>query len=198
MFLNISKLKSYLKKVYKGVAGIGMEHSEDGVLVVQAGRLYIEADLQKATKEFKAALIEICGEIPQAGVAREYNEDGEQETIPDAYNMHIMQHDYMQGKPFAISDIRIDGNLLFQSPMDYEILMIKEKLVDIYAPQKVEEYESSPKDWNYFDDLLVCGNGNMILAYKLTDPDNEYHLMDILKALHSVYIINDKMAGDKI
>lgn len=45
MFLNISKLKSYLKKVYKGMAGIGMEHSEDGVLVVQAGRLYIEADL---------------------------------------------------------------------------------------------------------------------------------------------------------
>lgn len=201
MFINISKFKSYLKKAYKSVLGVNIERTKDDIIVINVGGLYIEADMQEATKEFKAAIIEVCGEIPHRGVARTYNEDGDQEAIPSFVNRELFKTDYMQGKGFEESRLTLDGCILFQAEMGTEegrqILPIPGKLLDIYAPSKTTVEEEDPSEWVRLDDLLVCGNPTMILGLR-PEPLQYQGEALIVNALQGTSIIYTKFEGDRL
>ena len=197
MFINISKFKSYIKKAYKSVLGVDIERTKEDIIVINAGGLYIEADMQEATKEFKAAIIEVCGEIPHRGVARTYNENGDQEAIPGFINRELFKTDYMQGKGFEESRLTLDGCILFQDVLTNEIILIPEKLLSIYAPSKTTMEEEDPSEWSLCADLLICGNPTMTLGLRPASLQYQGEV-SIVNSLQFVSIVYTKFEGDRL
>ena len=68
MFIKTTKLEQVLKKAYKG-AGIRIERRGD-IITMTTAYLYIEADMEKASNDFKALIMKFAGEIPEDGYCK--------------------------------------------------------------------------------------------------------------------------------
>lgn len=198
MFINNSKFKSYIKKAYKSTLGLGVERDGDDIVAVDAGYLYIEADLRESTKEFRAALIEICGRIPDRNEAVTFGEDGEQEATRGRYNRGLFVREPKQtDRIFEETPLRIEDRVLMQSS-DSEIIMVKETAFNIFASSNVEEGEETPGSWKaVYPGMVAASTETMLMGLHIAAAEYVGE-QAILDALISTKLNYSKFDGDRL
>ena len=184
VFINIGKFKRALKETYKSVTGVGVERNEKDVIAISAGRLYIEAHLMDTTKEFRGALIEILGDIPEKGEAITYHEDGDQNALTGSYDQSLLTYEKPGGTEYAITKMIMDEEVLYQSDSG-NVIMVKKALSDIFDLSKQESGEAAPCNWKEMDGHIFLTNG--VVAMRILPTREKYRgEADIIDALKNV------------
>ena len=171
MFIKIPKLEAVLKKAYKG-AGIHIERRGDR-LALRTGRLYIEVDIENASKDFKAAVVRYTGDIPPEGFAAVISEDNTQMGLDGTIDLCLIHIDTYQGKLFEQTLFNYVDEKVLQSPVDNQIVTVPLKEWLVYCPEAVEPNEEQPEsDFNLYDNLLVTRNETMVLGFLPKEADD--------------------------
>lgn len=93
MFIKTQKLEAVLKKAYKG-AGIRIERNGSR-LILMTSYMYIEADVETANKDFKAAIVRYTGDLPRDGESFTITEDQSQINIAGTWDEKLFERDTM-------------------------------------------------------------------------------------------------------
>ena len=193
MFINIPKFKKYIKDTYKSVVGVGIERTESDVLAISAGRLYLETAFAETTKEFRAALVEICGDLPEKGEAITYHEEGDQVAMRQTYYNGLLRHEVEKGTEYRRTQVAIGSNIIYQCS-DNSVVMIKDSLDAIFDMSKQESGETPPCQWKAMDGCLFRTNGTQLLKIMPTDPQykGEEELLHALEGAELNYPTNNE------
>ena len=172
MFIKISKLEGVLKKAYKG-AGIRIERSGSR-LIVGTAYMYIEADVETASKDFKAAVVRYTGDLPKDGESYTINEDQSQINIAGTCDQKLFERDTLQGKEFEETLLTYNGDMVLQAPMDGQIVVVPMKEWQVYDPSAIDDGEDDPDNsWYLQENQLINRNGEMILVFGFKPETDE-------------------------
>lgn len=198
MFLNITKFKSYIKKAYKSMLGLGVARDKDDIVIVDAGFLYVEADLRETTKEFRAALIEVCGRIPEAGEAVTFGEDGDQKAVLERYHKQLfIRTPKPTDRMFEVTPLTIGDRILMQSS-EGEVIMVKGAVLNIFSPTSIEENEDRPGEWKTACPGMVATSTETMLMGMHIMPTEYLGEQKILDALVGTKLNYSKLDEDRL
>lgn len=159
MFFKKAVFKRLLKNAYKGAGltvGRDKKTDEEGEIVrdgyyIGGGYWIIWVDTEYITKEAKAAIIELCGELPEPGEAfTAYKESGNQYRIghEEAYDLPEI---YKKCKThFRVSKMIYKENGVLQRLLQAEdatnhIIAINEIFMDLIEPDAVD-YDNGERE----------------------------------------------------
>lgn len=188
MFLNKSIFKKWLKAAYNG-SGLKVGMVYDGLVV--SGSSWVSWTKRETIPNwFKAALIELTGELPQEGEMMEFKKgDNPQMVIPNTY--HDLPYKFMEAKinlevTPVVYGSKWNQYRLLQRKDTNEIVTLSEDMYSVIDFSSLEE-ESIPAGpssegrecdviyWkNEFSALALC-------AYKMDDP---LGLIDLLESIN--------------
>ena len=113
MFFKMSKIKSLMKTMYKAW-GLHVGVTETGWLYVGGMSWAICQSLEECPKEFKGAIIELCGDLPEPGQAYLAQKDAIQmEMLNDFYILPSTTNVDPQDEPCELSEVR---DIVFRGP----------------------------------------------------------------------------------
>lgn len=152
MIFNKTVFKKLLKEAYKG-AGLLVANKE-GRIIIAGGWWVMTMEEQVFTKEGKAALVELTGQLPMQGECWRSTSAGNQMEMPTEY-MDIDGDFYKEvtaRKPFEKTIVTIDGfaggmGRLYQK--DKAVVCINELVEMLLDPSAVKEGEDSCIDGPY-------------------------------------------------
>ena len=183
MFINPRKFKSYIKKTYNSTLGLWIAHDRSGLIVIDASFLHIEADLQESTKEFRAAIIEVCGRIPEEGEAVTFCKDGEQESVLETRHKQLFTREAKKtDKVFERTPLILGTNILMQAE-DGEIIMINDAAFSIFAPHNTVKGEFAPDAWKVVHyGMVATRSATMLMGLQVIPPmySGEHSILDAL------------------
>ena len=159
MFFKKAVFKRLLKSAYKGVGlTVGREKkaNEDGEIVrdgyyIAGGYWVIWVDIQYITKEAKAAIIELCGELPEPGEAFTAHKEGGNQYKMGFEEVYDLPEVYKKCKTrFRISKTILKSSdalqrLLQACDKTNHIVAINEVFMDLIEPDAVD-YENGERE----------------------------------------------------
>ena len=152
MIFNKTVFKKLLKEAYKG-AGLLVANKE-GRIIIAGGWWVMTMEEQVFTKEGKAALVELTGQLPMQGECWRSTSAGNQIEVPPEY-IDIdgdFYYDVTSRKPFEKTIITVDGlytgmGRLYQK--DKEVICINESVEMLLDPTATKEGEDSDIEGPY-------------------------------------------------
>lgn len=203
MFLKQSVLKRLFKSAYKG-AGLTVGHyvnkdDENEAYYVAGGYWVVWFNAEFLTKETKASIIELCGDLPEPGeVFKAMKDGGNQYEIENRERYFLPEKFKKANLQFVVTNTIIEDkevyNRLLQAQDETKhIIGINEVFVDIIDLKAIDynngEWEpSGPVASCAMDPFVMWGNNACyLMACKriLDDPEME----EYLKHLEAVNII---------
>lgn len=168
MFIKIAKLEAVLKKAYKG-AGIHFERYGSRIILA-TGNLYIEADVERVTFDFKAAVVKYLGEFPREDMAATVCEDAFQQNIGGSYDRKLIERDTSYNLKYIETPFTYQGDIVYQGGGTLITVPIKEYLVfDIGCVDEQEEIPDA--EWECADDIIINRNDTMVMGLRYQQAD---------------------------
>lgn len=93
MFYKLPAIKGLMKKAYNG-GGLVVGLTETGWLYTAGGYWCICQDIENTPKEFKAAVVELAGDIPEPGSCFRAFKDGGNQFMFDQSNAYLLPNKY--------------------------------------------------------------------------------------------------------
>lgn len=199
MFFKQSVLKRLFKNAYKGV-GLTVGQDSNGKGYYVAGSYWvIWVAVEHITKETKAAIIELCGDLPEPGEVFKAQKDGGNKYEIEQNEIYNLPERYEKAEiRFNVKKtiIESDGvlNRLLQSDDDNRhIIAINEVFMNLIDPGEVNydkgEYDPDGPVAEYADgNFIYWGNKTCYLMATKRIMNNE-EMVDYLEHLEKVDII---------
>ncbi len=168
MFIKAQKLEGVLKKAYKG-AGIHFER-HDSRIIVATGNLYLEADVERVTNDFKAAVVKYLGEFPREDMAATVCEDEYQQNIGGSYDRKLIEKDTSYNKKYLETAFLYQGDIVYQGGTSIITVPAKEYLVFNIACADDQE-ELPDVAWECVDDIIINRNDVMVMGLRYQEAD---------------------------
>ncbi len=174
MFLKIGELKKALKAALK-MSGLTVGNA-DGFYVVAAAEWGVYVDQNYASNKFKAAIMELVGDLPEPEECLHYTigEIGlswnSEEFPPDPYEEWKRAKDGAVATPIVLSSWRHEY-IVFQRKSNLQYLTAPSSLtVNMLSAKELEEGERMPERPNVSEDTLYFKNEAMIYWVKACSP----------------------------
>ena len=159
MFFKKAVFKRLLKNAYKGVGltvGRDQKINEDGEIVrdgyyIGGGYWIIWVDTEYITKEAKAAIIELCGELPEPGESfTAYKESGNQygmgyEEVYDLPKIYQQCNTHFRVSKIICKEGDVLQRLLQAEDETNHIIAINEVFMDLIEPDAVD-YDNGERE----------------------------------------------------
>ncbi len=166
MFVNIIELKKLLKGAYKG-NGLIAGNLDGGLVVMSAsGTWGFRVEEEYVPNKLKAALIELIGDLPEAGEIYNYNPKSVQAEINlgrfDFRGRWKQAKDFATDTPFILRS-KWEEFFLVQIRSTMELCAISRKFTDMISTKDLNhELESMPGRPGYCQGVLYWRNETMI------------------------------------
>ena len=153
MFFKMNVLKKMMKNAYKGrclIVGnstVGETEEQEGMegYVISSGWWSLWIMKEHTPKELKAAVMELCGEIPYEGRWFKATESmGNQEMIPFTDELHPAHLFATSKKPVSVTKLLMITNQskvarILQCEEGGEVSAINEMIIDLIDPKAIDE-----------------------------------------------------------
>ena len=150
MFFKISKAEKLMKEAYKAW-GLRVGVTQTGWLYIAGGAWAICQSLEECPKEFKGAIIGLCGDLPEPGEAyRAKVDEIQMEKINDVYVLPAVANVDPQDEPCELAEVR---RILFRSKSgkDYRLIenlktntagLLDNRFVEFVDPEQCAKSEN--------------------------------------------------------
>ncbi len=179
MFLEKKILKRMMKKAFK-TTGLRVGHSNDGVnagVYISGVNWAVWLKDGFMPKEIKAAVIEICGELPENEQFIATKAGLQYETPDDLYNLP---------RRFTSCDTRLDitrfmrastwGEIRFLQREDLKVFALQNEFIELTEGRELDESEETPKGPvkdPLNDNFIFWGNDRCYLLAAVMKPNDE-------------------------
>lgn len=166
MFLSLVGLKKLLKGAYKG-GGLIVGNLEGGLVAMGASSTWgIRVEEEHIPNKLKAALIELIGDLPEAGEIYNYKPGSVQAEIDlgrfDFQGMWRQARDFAADTPFILRS-KWEEYLLVQIHSTMELRAVSRKLTDMIGAKDLDhELEGMPGRPAYSQGILYWKNETMV------------------------------------
>ena len=170
MFIKTTKLEQVLKKAYKG-AGIRIERRGDIITMITA-YLYIEADMEKASNDFKALIMKFAGEIPEDGYCKKITDYEVQDCIKETITLNLITKDLSSSRIFKETLFQYMGEQIFQDIVDGRLVIVPAKEWSTYDEKQMDDSEEITDRWKEVGGYIVTKSDEMVLGLQtVTNED---------------------------
>lgn len=186
MFFKMSKLKKLLKNAYKvGSLTVGhMEESEgtEEGIYLSSGWWILWFLWDTMEKEVKAAIIELCGDLPAPGQVFKAYKDGNQYEIEQNELFNLPALFERSNEKYRITEVILETgqyNVRILQNLSGETRWMQESIIEMLDNKSLREDERVPKGpvSRIGEEIILWGNGDGYLAVfpVSKDQNNDEH-----------------------